>query len=331
MNLDTGNRSLLGMVSVSFLALLPVSVGGCVLLLLMVQQISLDGLGAITTGEFDLLPALVLMLFYGVGVTLGLRSLGTQLISSRRLNRRVRSLTLPTSPNLTSAAKRSNLSERVKLVEADEPFSFTYGLITPRVAVSRGLIEATSRDELDAVLEHERYHVCNLDPLKVVLARVIPQAFFFLPVLRSLKKRYIAGRELAADRRALEACDRTSLAGALHKAVRGPGWAEMKLAAAIGGSDLLDVRVAQLEAGSEPKVARVSRTAIFLSALSFGVLSLAIVASVVSNASALVEMKSMTAGMSFEPLYFALRLASITALVVAIWLAYCWVSIRARR
>src|SRR6478672_10137934 len=38
-------------------------------------------------------------------------------------------------------------------------------VLTPRVAVSRGLLEGVSDDELRAVLEHERYHVCNLDPV----------------------------------------------------------------------------------------------------------------------------------------------------------------------
>jgi len=39
--------------------------------------------------------------------------------------------------------------------------------------------------ELDAVLEHEHYHVRNRDPLKLVLARALPAAFFYLPVLAS--------------------------------------------------------------------------------------------------------------------------------------------------
>lgn len=84
--------------------------------------------------------------------------------------------------------------------------SFAYGVLTPRVAVSRGLLKGVSDDELRAVLEHERYHVCNLDPLKVVLVQALSAAFFFLPALDSLRARYLAGRELAADRRAVRAC-----------------------------------------------------------------------------------------------------------------------------
>jgi beta-lactamase regulating signal transducer with metallopeptidase domain len=58
-----------------------------------------------------------------------------------------------------------------------------HGVLTPRVAVSEGLVEGVSDDELRAVLEHEHYHVCNLDPLKAVLAQTLSAAFFFLPGL----------------------------------------------------------------------------------------------------------------------------------------------------
>ena len=59
--------------------------------------------------------------------------------------------------------------------------------MTPRVAVSRGLVEATSADELRAVIEHERYHVRNLDPLKIVLTRSLSAALFLLPALNALR------------------------------------------------------------------------------------------------------------------------------------------------
>lgn len=39
--------------------------------------------------------------------------------------------------------------------------------------------------------EHERHHVCNLDPLKVVLVQALSSAFFFLPALDSLRARYL--------------------------------------------------------------------------------------------------------------------------------------------
>ena len=86
-------------------------------------------------------------------------------------------------------------------------------LSTNHVAVSRGLVESVSSDELAAVLHHERYHVANYDPLKVVLARSLPDSLFFLPALGELRGRYVAGRELAADRRAMTRSGAPSVAG----------------------------------------------------------------------------------------------------------------------
>jgi hypothetical protein len=44
---------------------------------------------------------------------------------------------------------------------------------------------------------------CDLDPLKIVLARSLSAALFFLPAVDVLRARYMADCELAADRQAI--------------------------------------------------------------------------------------------------------------------------------
>jgi beta-lactamase regulating signal transducer with metallopeptidase domain len=158
-----------------------------------------------------------------------------------------------------------------------DSFSFVYGVMTPRVAVSRGLLDRATSEELRAVLEHEHYHVRNIDPFKAVIVRVLSDALFFLPALNSLRTRYIASRELAADRRAVALYGRRPLAGALLKVVRGPDWSEQAGAAAISSPQLLDVRLIQLETGSEPKPEALDAKSVILSlggAASFAVIFL---------------------------------------------------------
>ena len=155
-------------------------------------------------------------------------------------------------------------------------------MLTPCVAVSRGLVEAASADELRAVIEHERYHVRNVDPLKIVLARSLSAALFFLPVLAALRARYIGDCELAADRHAIARCGDRPLAGALLKVIRGPNWNELSVAVAIGGPDLLDVRVLQLETGAEPRPIAVGGRPMALSILSASLFILAYMASAYS-------------------------------------------------
>lgn len=68
--------------------------------------------------------------------------------------------------------------------------------------VSTGLVETATHDELVAVLRHERYHVHNRDPLKVLALRTWAAAFFFIPLVGSTLQRLLDHQELKADRAA---------------------------------------------------------------------------------------------------------------------------------
>ena len=327
--LDTGNRSFVALMGTAAAgAWLVCGAVACVVLSLIAYRVAEDGTGALTSGE-DLRPALALVLIVGTGVVAGVWSLHRQIAASRRLAGRVRDLRLPLPDALDERARRSGLEGRIVVVDSSESFSFTYGAVAPRVAVSRGLIEATSPEELNAVLQHERYHVHNLDPLKVLLARSLPSTFFYLPVLRQLRSRYIAGRELAADRRAIRSCGKRPLAGALLKVVRAPQWPELGTAAAIGGQDLLDVRLAQLETGSEPRVSRVSVSALLLSVLALCLLAAAFVATIVAVGGP--DAVARETGASLQPSDVALGLACAIPWVIGGVAIYRWLDRRARR
>jgi Zn-dependent protease with chaperone function len=161
-----------------------------------------------------------------------------------------------------------------------------------------------------------------------MLARGLPATFFYLPVLTDLHVRYLAGRELAADRRAVEAHGKTSLAGALFKVVRGPGWSELGTAAAIGGPELLDIRVAQLEQGAEPKLGAFTLRGVLLSVLGIAVLIGSFVATVgLSGGSAAVADET---GMSLDPAGILLALGCAVPVALAAWASYRWLSRRMR-
>jgi len=129
-----------------------------------------------------------------------------------------------------------------------------------------------SERELDAVLEHERYHVDNNDPLKIALTRTLVPALPLLPALRDLRAGYAASRELAADRRALNRHGRAALTGALAKAVAGPAAMDLEPAAAVGDSETIDARLTQLEIGREPRVANLRLVNLLLSVMGVGVM-----------------------------------------------------------
>jgi Zn-dependent protease with chaperone function len=324
MRLDSANRSFLALMSLALLLGMYVLCGavGSVLVPLILARISHDGIAGLLDSGGSLLPVLLFIVLVAAGLAFGAGSVARQIVASRRLARRVRGLALELPDELALTASAVGLGGRVVLLDAPERFSFAYGVLTPRVAVSRGLLEGISGNELRAVLEHERYHVCNLDPLKVVLVQALSAAFFFLPALDALRTRYFAGRELAADRRAVRACGRLPLVGALLKVVRGPEWSELEGIAAIGGSELLDVRIAQLETGIQPKLSTLSVTRVTVSLVGAALFAAMFLASVFSFGGPAAVYRATGTGLSTVDLLSGLTCAApfAGAGLVAYWL-----------
>ncbi|MDP9260088.1 MAG: M56 family metallopeptidase, partial [Actinomycetota bacterium] len=95
------------------------------------------------------------------------------------------------------------------------PRAFCAGLLRPRVYVSSGALRSLDSEELGAVLAHEAHHARLRDPLRVLIARTLSDALFFLPAVRRLADRYGALAELAADEAAVRARGTQPLASAL--------------------------------------------------------------------------------------------------------------------
>jgi Zn-dependent protease with chaperone function len=284
MRLDGANRSFLACICIALLLSAYVLWGaiGGVLVPLVRARAAHDGIAGML-GDGAALPTLSLFaLPVAIGLVLAGRLLVLQSLASHRLARRVRRLARPLPSGLRSAATQARLGGRVVLVEAPQSFSFVFGALTPRVVVSRRLLESVSARELLAVLAHERYHVRNLDPLKLLLMRSLSAALFCLPAFEALRLNYLAERELAADRHAVVVCGRRPLVGALLKVVRGPDWSELDLVATIGGPELLGARVAQLETGVEPRLRPLSLADAASSLLSVAALLAAFLASISS-------------------------------------------------
>lgn len=254
MRLDSANRSFVTMMTLAILLSAFVICGalGNVLMPLVLARASREPLDQLLSASVPLLPFLGAV---GLSLALAARSAINQALASRRLARLVAAAECELPDWLDHAARIAGLGGRVVLLDSRERFSFAYGMLNPRVAVSRGLIQGVSEAELEAVLEHEHYHVANLDPLKIVLVRAVSAGLFFLPLIESLRARYLATRELAADRRALELCGRRPLLGALEKVIGGPELGELEVAAPLAGG-VLHARVSQLETGTEPMLAR---------------------------------------------------------------------------
>lgn len=212
------------------------------------------------------MPAIILAALFVASGWRGAETLWRQTWASRRLSVWIQTLALPPTPELRGSVELSGLIGRVTLVDSGEPFSFVYGVLVPRVAISRGFLELLTAQELRAALEHERYHVRNLDPFRALTGKLLSEAFFLLPSLKVLRERYEVARELAADRRAEHACGTRALLGALLKAVEGPEGGPV-LAAGLAESAHLDARISRLESREAPRLPLASYSSLAYSAL----------------------------------------------------------------
>lgn len=201
-----------------------------------------------------LLPALVLASVLIAGAWRGTRSLRKHLAASRKLSEKIAMTTVAHPPQLRAAVESAGLEGRVDLVDDEGTFSFAYGLLVPRIAVSRGFLERLGDRELHAALAHERYHVRNLDPLRSLIAVVVSDSFFLLPSFGRLRSRYEASRELAADVCSERACGRRALLAALLSALDEEHSPAPVIGPSLATPALLDARLRRLETGQAPRL-----------------------------------------------------------------------------
>lgn len=129
------------------------------------------------------------------------------------------------STKLARVLEQLALTSQVDLVAAEYPFAFCYGWHQPRILVTTSLVESLNGLELKSVLAHEKYHLTQRDPFKILVARALRDAFVFFPLLHDLVENYLVLQEIAADKAAIEAgATRDALASALLKVFRSPTW-----------------------------------------------------------------------------------------------------------
>lgn len=143
-----------------------------------------------------------------VSLVLGLRSAVRQVTASRRY-----------LAALPLAAEQVRIhGEPCWVIDSSSPTAFCAGNLRPRIYLSRGTLERLDAEELRAVVAHELHHARRRDPLRLLAARALAEALFFIPLLRRIAERYEAIGELAADEAAVRYLERRGpLASALLK------------------------------------------------------------------------------------------------------------------
>jgi len=96
------------------------------------------------------------------------------------------------------------------------------GAWRPRIVAATRVLEACSREELDAVIEHEAAHILSHDNLKLLLLLSSPDLLASMPAGEELIARWRAAAEFEADAvaTAQDPLTRVTLASALIKVAR---------------------------------------------------------------------------------------------------------------
>ena len=271
----------------------------------------------------------LLLALVGASTALGARAVWRHRVDNARLVRRIERAAVAVPDELRPLAHEVGLAGRIVVVERAELFSFVYGLFVPRVAISAGMLERLSPAELRAALEHERYHVRNLDPLRELIGRVLAESLFFLPLAASLHGRYATERELAADRRASALVGRRPLAGALLAALESPHPAP-RTGVALGGSALLASRLAQLEAGRPSREDGIDGGALLRSAIGLAVVGTLFLAAVYGVGGAAAMARLVAAELAPANLFAGIAVC-VAPLLALVGLGYGRLAWRARR
>lgn len=124
------------------------------------------------------------------------------------------------SPKLHRAAHAANLQGRIIEINEQKPIIFCYGYFRPMICISTILAKKLSEAELQSVLQHEKHHLTNHDPIKLFIIKVTSKILFFVPGLKALAKQYFVFSELAADESATQNFQhKAPLAQALSKII----------------------------------------------------------------------------------------------------------------
>lgn len=249
---------------------------GLVVLLALFSSAILVGLLAVlvphvahiaAAGPDDLVDGVTLLLLVlaTCGIVLGLASLFRQLLLTVALIRSLIARRVRPPRGVAVVARELELDGRVDVVDDDRAFSFCYWFRRPRICLSTALVRRLSRDELRAVLVHERYHLRHRDPLRVVIARYFAAGLYVVPAVDELASFYALQKEIAADDDAVRHVGMAPLARALYKLLPDAPDRELGLLMPVTGLSVTEARIDQLVTGS-PLPLRLSPCVIALSA-----------------------------------------------------------------
>lgn len=89
--------------------------------------------------------------------------------------------------------------DEVNVVNTNDEFVFTSGLLNPQIYSSQKLLENLTEQEYSVVIAHEKYHKKSFDPLKKFMLNMIYSTLPYFPGKKTVFENYDVLTELCAD------------------------------------------------------------------------------------------------------------------------------------
>jgi Zn-dependent protease with chaperone function len=189
------------------------------------------------------LGVVLVVVIVGASLITGVR----ELLATHKVAHVIAHLSTPLPQRLGNVARALAIEERLTYLPTPAPAALCYGVVSPRIAITAGLLHRLDDEELRAVLLHERHHLTRHDPLRYLALRALSAGLFMVPLTSTLRRWAETRMELAADRAALAVVPRGALAGALVAALSAP----TLLPAGLASLSATEARIAHLAGRSE--------------------------------------------------------------------------------
>lgn len=140
-----------------------------------------------------------------------------------------------------------NLGDEIVVMKENKPFAYCFGIISPKIFITTGLLTIVNKKELEIILRHERYHLEHRDSLTLLLATFVESLFPFAPILTDLIRIYKVDRELLADQSAIrDESDKKVLISILKKLLLYEPMPVPSFAPGIAEIETLETRIKSL-------------------------------------------------------------------------------------
>lgn len=181
-----------------------------------------------------------------IALALGSLSFLIQVVKTKQLVKSLMRKRVALSQRAEKMTISLGLEGKVYALEDTNYFSFCAGILHPRILITTALVASLNDKELESVFLHEKAHIRNFDPFKIVFGKTISWLFFFLPIFSEINKNMQATSEILADRFVTSfQQDDMYLRNALKKILMTP---QMNFATvpAIANPDFLEIRIHRL-------------------------------------------------------------------------------------